>query len=108
MNDLHRLIEALVQRIVAAFQYATVEEIEALPGSPRVPPAGPERTRSYGAPRYSRARAHYEHEVAGFWRMQPVGPEKSKRRKTWINPHWRGNPELAPSRPTILRRARAR
>lgn len=33
--------------------------------------------------------------VRGHWRQQPYGPQRSKRRPTWINPHVKG-PEGAP------------
>jgi len=35
--------------------------------------------------------------VEGFWRNQAYGPERSKRRPTWVHAHWRG-PEDGPVR----------
>lgn len=40
----------------------------------------------------------YRQEVSGFWRMQHYGPERSLRKKIWVDSYERG-PEDAPKRP---------
>jgi len=64
-------------------------------------------TPRFGAPRYSRDRKHCEFYVDGFYRMQPVGPGRKKRKRVWVRPYTGGNPELPPSLPTRLRRAKS-
>ena len=41
-------------------------------------------------------------ETGGFWRKQPVGPGRSERKLTWINPYMKG-PDDKPLviRPTV-------